>query len=65
MPKRRADVDPDYDPEAANHHGEMMQGQINQLSDKDYAPGQARPRNYDGSGNVGFDLRPRRKRKRK
>jgi hypothetical protein len=36
MAKRKgADFDPDYDPEAANHAGEMMQGSINTLWDKE------------------------------
>ena len=63
MSKRRGIVDPDYDPEAAQHAGEMMQGYIHQLTDKEpigkpFVKRQA----------IGFDLNPdhyRRKRRRK
>lgn len=69
MSRRRSELDPDFDPEVANHAGEMMQGSIVELRTKD-------PRDktweklthYDGSGRMGFVIDRsayRRRRRRK
>lgn len=62
--KRRADDD-DNDPEYAHHHGHMMQGSITELRTREKGDTRFEKRShYDGSGKVGFDLSPRKKRRR-
>ena len=52
MPKRRANEQPEpKDPEEAGHAGEMMQGEITQLTEH---KSRKRLGNYDGTGKVGF-----------
>jgi hypothetical protein len=53
MPKKkRSDDTPEpKDPEEAGHAGEMMQGEISQLTERRI---KKRLGNYDGSGKVGF-----------
>lgn len=64
MAKRRADDAPEpKDPEEAGHAGEMMQGTITELRTREKGDTRFEKRShYDGSGRVGFDLRPRPKR---
>jgi hypothetical protein len=64
MPKRRSNDD-EFDPDEAPHFGHFMQGNISELRTKDPKDRTWEKRShYDGSGKVGFDLTPR-KRKRK
>ena len=67
--RRGAETDPDYDPEAANHAGEMALGSITELRTRDPSDTRYEPTShYNGSGKVGFVLTPppkKRSKKRK
>jgi hypothetical protein len=66
MPKRRADDDDEWnnDPEVAHHLGHFAQGSITELRTKDPRDKTFEKRShYDGSGKIGFDLSPRKKRR--
>jgi hypothetical protein len=63
--RRKADDDSD-DPEWAWHFGHFMQGSITELRTREKGDTRFEKRShYDGSGKLGFDLTPRKKRKRK
>jgi hypothetical protein len=57
----KADEDDD-DPEWAHHLGHFMQGSITELRTRDNNDTRFEKRShYDGTGKMGFDLRPRKK----
>ena len=65
MSKKRGH-DEEFDPEEAPHFGHFMQGSITELRTKDPKDKTwEKLSQYDGSGRVGFDLTPSKKRKRK
>jgi hypothetical protein len=61
---KRGDEDTE-DPEWALHFGEFMQGSITELRTREKNDTRFEKRShYDGSGKVGFDLRPKKGRKK-